>query len=258
MASITSQAQLNRLSRLSFCYLCGEPFRGFGTDRDHVPPSAIFLKRDRDFPLILPTHKECNRAQSVNDSKIGNLFRLLRGEEYKPSRGKLAISEAPSYPSAKTITNLDLQGIIRRWVRGFHAALYGTFLPDMRNFSTSPPLASATEDLTEKPLPETHTVFIQTLKKNRTAGTIDRIICRNNACVYECVWVRDDQGQWMNIFCLDLYGWIRATPSESGLTPRGCVGAYWIPDRSCPILGTSASVLDFPYANRDIFDPFAS
>jgi hypothetical protein len=252
MTSITSRSQVSRLSRLSFCYICGESFKGFDNDRDHVPPSAIFQKCDRDFPLVLPTHKKCNRKQSVHDSQIGNLFRLLRGEEYKP------ISKVPNYPNVKAITNLDLRMIIRRWVRGFHAALYGTFLPDMMNFSTSPPLAPATEDLIEKPLPETHTVFIQALKKNRTAGTIDRIVCRNNACVYECVWVRDDQRQWMCIFCLDLYGWIRATPSEDGLTPRGCVGAYWMPNRSCPILGTSESILEFPYANRDVVDPFAS
>jgi hypothetical protein len=257
MASITSQAQVKRLSRLSFCYLCGQPFRGFENDRDHVPPNAIFQKRDRDFPLILPTHRECNRAQSVDDSKIGNLFRLLRGEEYQSARGKLGISEAPIYPNVKAIDNLYLQGIIRRWVRGFHSALYGEFLPDRSNFSTSPPLASTSEDQTERPLPETHAAFTDALKKNRTAGTMDRIICRNNTCIYECVWVLDDRSQWMCIFCLDIYGWIKATPRESGLTPRGCVGAYWMPDRTCPILGTSSTVLDFPFINRNTLDPFA-
>jgi hypothetical protein len=243
---------------LSFCYLCGQPFKGFTQNEDHVPPDAVFLKVDRNPPLKLPTHNKCNQDQSVEDGRIGNLFRLLRGEAYKPERGKLLISEFQDKPEAMGVHDLDIRGIIRRWVRGFHAALYRTFLPEMMNFSTSPPLSTADENYFEAPLPETHLVFVETLKRNRITGTVDRIICRNNTCLYESVWVYDDQKRWMCIFGLDLYGWIRASPSRIGLTPRGCVGAYWMPDRSCPILGTQASTLYFPYPINDILNPFGT
>ena len=41
-------------------YLCGLAFQdGDQKNRDHVPPSAIFLEADRNFPLIPPTHYLC-------------------------------------------------------------------------------------------------------------------------------------------------------------------------------------------------------
>jgi hypothetical protein len=227
-------------------------------NRDHDPPNLIFCKEDRDYPIILPTHKQCNSKQSVEDSRIGNLFRVLRGEYYKKSREKLSLSTLSSRPRVVAISGLDFPGIIRRWVQGFHASLYHTFLPVSRNFSTTPPLPRASEDGVDvMPLPEVYPIFVYTLKKNRIAGSIDQIVCRNGTCTYECVWVRDDQGRWMCIYALDIYNWIRAAPSSIGLTPRGCVGAYWMPDRSCPILATTSTELIYPVPNSNIVNPFS-
>jgi hypothetical protein len=71
---LDTQKALRPLQRLPFCYWCGRDLAGEAdTNVDHVPPSTIFLKDDRSFPLILPTHVECNGERSVHDQLMGTL-----------------------------------------------------------------------------------------------------------------------------------------------------------------------------------------
>jgi hypothetical protein len=83
MVSLTSQKDFRPVQRLSFCYLCGEPFREVDKpDRDHVPPDAAFATEQKE-PLLLPTHVACNRRHGPMDEKMAQLLGLLRG--YVPS-----------------------------------------------------------------------------------------------------------------------------------------------------------------------------
>jgi len=118
---------LKGASGLSFCYLCGTTFRpGDETDRDHVPPSGLFAKADRDPPLILLTHRRCNRSRSTEDQEISQLVGVLHGRRVNARHNKLQIQVgwSPDGQPAVVATPIDVKAAIRRWVRGFHAALY--------------------------------------------------------------------------------------------------------------------------------------
>jgi len=42
---LRTQQAVRPAQKLAFCYLCGKPFQdGDQKNRDHVPPSAIFLR----------------------------------------------------------------------------------------------------------------------------------------------------------------------------------------------------------------------
>lgn len=260
MVVLESQAAVNSVKNLPFCYLCGLKFDGHSEwNRDHVPPNAIFASKDRDFPLLLPTHARCNKNRSDEDAKIGNLFRVMRGESYSPHRGRLELHIPVSYPQTNAVTNFDLQAVIRRWIRGFHAALYRQFLPDEKNFSTMPPLVRATADGSQlQDLPEVYPLFIELIKRNRSTKSLDRIQIRNKTCTYECVWTKFDNEDWWCVYALDIYNWINVLPSELESQRRGCVGAYRCPDGKRPLSGTETTNLDFHFLNSDPVDPFGT
>lgn len=84
MPSILTQKELQDARSQDFCYLCGERFEANSKQSpDHVPPRSIFAKDDRDPPLILPTHHNCNQERSVEDELIGQLVAVLHGR-YPP------------------------------------------------------------------------------------------------------------------------------------------------------------------------------
>jgi hypothetical protein len=138
---IDTHKSLRPLQNLPFCYLCGGALQGEDRDTDHVPPSTIFLKRDRDFPLVLPTHVSCNGGRSVEDQLVGTLIGVLHNKPAASGAKRLDLRGGPLTDGTNVVTvhNLDLRAIIRRWVRGFHAALYGEYVPD-DVFMTVPPL----------------------------------------------------------------------------------------------------------------------
>ena len=51
-----------------------------------------------------------------------------------------------------------------------------------------------------------HTFFVGQIKRNRLAGRLDRIVCYNGKCVYECVWDKADGGSQLR-FCLECVDW---------------------------------------------------
>jgi hypothetical protein len=258
---LSSQHDFRSLQRLPFCYLCGHKFDSAeAVNRDHVPPSAIFATDDREPALILPTHALCNELRSGEDQLSAQLVGAIYGREEDARHFKLDLisgrfKDGTPFAAAQ---NLNLKPIIKRWVAGFHAALYLEPLPLGTRWSTQMPLPDAIVEpngLKATPIGEAALKFIEELKRNRRVGTIDSIVCRNRKCVYECVWTQFDNGQWFCLFCLDLYDRISLGDSNK-FVQRGCVGSYILPQVGIPVGATVATRLIFDVENRSPLDPF--
>jgi hypothetical protein len=257
---IDTQKAMRKVRALPFCYLCGDPLTDPQND-DHVPPTAIFLNGDRNFPLILPTHDRCNGDRSSEDQVIGQLVGVLHGKAPDARHDKLDVKPVlfEDGTVGAAVRDVDLRAIIRRWVRGFHAALYEEFLPDKaRMFSTCPPLPEAQRPNGEvRPVPVASVLprFVEEIKRNRATGSLDRVMCRNGKCVYECVWAQADRGQWLCVYALDLYGWIKLGDPVH-FEARGCVGTYRRVQGGTPRRATTGTRLVFSVENREGLDPF--
>ena len=260
-AILDTQKAMQGVRALPFCYLCGVIFDCTEVpNADHVPPSGLFAVTDRDFPLILPTHPTCNANQSKDDQVVGQLVGVIHGRRPNPTHKKFRVSVGrfENGSTALVVGGLDLRRIIRRWIRGFHAALYSEHLPENSRFLTCPPLPEA-EPLADgpkfRPVMDVVPKFVEELKRNRATGTLDRIVCRNGKCRYECVWSQADNGTWMCIYGLDLYEWINLGDTAN-FEPRGCVGSYIRSGGGFPPRGTCTTRLEFSVVNRARLDPF--
>ena len=247
--------------------MCGKTFsEGAEKDRDHVPPKSIFATEDRDLPLILPTHSCCNRAQSDYDEIVGQLVAAIHGKYPKPANMKLDVQVAESAEqehrplgSAALISTGSSAG-----GRAFHAALYREVLPDndgttdgtMFGFDPPFPVGHVDKDgeISVDAIRPHHTYFVKQVKRNRTAGRLDRIVCFNGKCVYECVWDKADGGQPICIFALNLYDWSSLANTED-FPKRGCVGTY-LPVKGRPLDATTATSIAIPISNVEKLDPF--
>jgi hypothetical protein len=81
------------------------------------------------------------------------------------------------------LVTLDIRGLVVRWVRGFHAALYNEYIPREGNFATLHPFPEVkyTSDVGFQVMP-TQKAFAQfalEIKRNRQLQNLDRIVCRN-------------------------------------------------------------------------------
>lgn len=260
MPSVTTQADLRRVRDLDFCHACGERFAASDrTNHDHVPAEACFEKTDRNPPLKLRSHVACNGNHKLNDEKVGELIAAHRRKSVEVT-SRLRVSLFNETRTGRTVGaahNLDLMGCIRRWVGGFHAALYLEPLNPRTLFQITPPLPHAVirEPMTVEPIPATLPKFVHTLKLNRAARNVDRIITNGGRLRYECVWAQDDRGRhWLCIWALDLYGWIGLGDRRFG--HRGCTGAYLLDSGQPPPTATRATRIEAPIENRDPFDAF--
>ncbi|MCX5643149.1 MAG: hypothetical protein NTZ17_00445 [Phycisphaerae bacterium] len=262
---ITSDIQLRQAQKLAFCYLCG---RGFEVKehvtRDHVPPKAVFLPCDRTKPLILPTHDNCNQRESRGDEVVGQLIGALYGVYPRMERRRVKIGvyeNAVNKTPVLALEGISLTGVIARCIKGFHAALYGEYLPKTTPHWFDPPTAVGSKKGNQIVFEETRPhflLFVRTIKKNRKAGRVDRISCFNDKCVYECVWERTDGGTWACFFALNIYDW-KELGDASHQPRRGCVGFY-MPTRGRPpqaMIGITR-VLEIPIPNAEAFDPFGN
>ena len=270
MPSLTTQQDFRKVQKLPFCYLCGEQFKpDDNTNKDHMPPSSLFLDEDRDVPLILPTHVECNASEQVSDELLAQLIKLIHGWPLKPGHRPLDLTVV--WRGGKPVTlsrGWNIHAFIRRCVRGFHAALYGQWLPSDTWNVFHPPLRGAQLDaetgqptdkvqamlMTDAGLGQ-HALFAQVLKQNRVAKNTDKVVCRNGKCIYECIWSHSDSGQPICIFGLKIYDW-QQFGDVAGYRRRGCVGIYG-PTAGRPVPATRATDLEFPFSNSDDLDPFA-
>lgn len=256
MLAILTEHDLKKCWRIPFCYLCGKSFAaGQPKNRDHVPPNSIFAKDDQVQPLILPTHRRCNAENSPYDEQIGQLVAVIHGKYPDPKSMKLtvgAVNVTGSDVPAAFVKNLQFQRIVFRWLRAFHAALYGQYLPSCGGY-IHPPFPEF-DDLPGRS-EQSVRLYVETVKQNRVSKTIDTIVCRNGKCRYECFWSHTDDGRPMCVFALDIYGWSRLGDVHH-YPQRSCVGSY-MPPEGIPPSASRATTLVFPFANRDALDAFA-
>lgn len=248
--------------RLGICYLCTKPLiKGHKRSADHVPPKTIFADTDREPVLVLPTHPSCNLAQSAEDEIMGKLLGALHGKPANPKGRKLKIGTATFADGSVGLglTDLSLKEVIFRWIRGFHAALYGVPL-GASGYAVHPPLQEARfdgEKVVEVPLDPIVEKLVEEVKRNRATNSLDIIECRNGKCRYECVWAQADSGRRVCIWALDVYGW-RDLGDSFHFAPRGCVGIYWQNDGHVPASATLGTKLDFDVPNADQLDAFGA
>lgn len=270
MPKLTSQRDLRSASQLPFCYLCGDAFSpNDDVNDDHVPPTSLFEKKDRDAPLILRTHVLCNHGEHINDEMIGQLVAFIHGRPLASNRRPLKAQLIKDNGDTITMSRmLNIHGFIRRCVRACHAALYHFWLPTDTPNAFHPPLRGGVFDsdtgqptdefnaqlLNDKALGQ-HALWTMVLKQNRVANNTDKIVCRNGTCIYECVWTHMDNGAPICILGLKIYEWQRFGDMV-GYERRGCVGMY-MPKAGRPPNATKATDLDFPFSNRQKLDPFA-
>jgi hypothetical protein len=260
---LREQKDLQALRKLPFCYVCGSEFApGEKQTRDHVPAKACFDPTDRTPPLLLPTHAGCNSENTLVDEKIGQLVGLRRGAAPEPSKGRLRIraTNSPEGGMMGGVNNLDVPSAIKRWIRGFHAALYGEPMPTETLFAMETPFPMATiEDgrIAFRPLREgQHREFVEVLRRQRVANNVDSIRCNNGKLVYECVWDFFNDGiARLCIFALDLYGWADLGDTAH-FQRRACVGSYVLPGQAAPARATSAAAFRVLLPEVDPFDPF--
>lgn len=234
---LSTQQHFRPLQTLRFCYLCclditDAQLANGEINREHVPPTGMFKEADRDVPLILPAHATCNNALKDDDQISAQLMRLIHG---RPSNehNQLDVYAGilPDGTETAAIGGFDFRSIIRRFVRGFHSALYREPIPDFGQFMTSPPLPEA--ELTPDgprflPVEAIVNEFIPELQRHHAAGNVDSVVCRNGKVRYECVWMKADGGQWLCFYSLDINNWGALAPTE-GFNNSKCVGAYFLP-----------------------------
>jgi hypothetical protein len=264
MIRLQSQGDFQRIRRqVRVCYICSEPLNGDEPEnRDHVPPKTLFPRSDRGNPLILDTHKRCNGECSTRDEIVGQHLHGLQGrepDERHDRRGLVQVLD--QYGQLQTVLpgeHLCLDWEIDRWVRGCHAALYGTPLPrnHVHRYVHPPvPVGTLENDRVQfdRELPQ-RPMIAKLIRDNRMAGTIDRIVAWNGAFTYETVWQVDDGGRWFCVWAMRIYDWERlggvGHPAQ-----RGCCGIYW--NVAKPLIAARATALRIPIRNRFPLDPFA-
>jgi hypothetical protein len=157
MPTLVGQKSLQIVNKkLPFCYICGQILSDpEKSDRDHVPPKACIANRDKAHsPLILPTHKVCNASFKIDDERVGQFLSILHGRVTTAQNDRLERQRFSSSPvtqegtQSESITNVDMYGVVARWVRAFHAALYMQPLPINTRFATELPsgVVSPTEE----------------------------------------------------------------------------------------------------------------
>lgn len=236
MRSITTEAQLRAARRIRFCYLCGAGFEpGVRSTRDHVPPRKVFASSDRSPPLVLPVHHECNQSQSSEDEVIGQLVSLIHGPPPPKHRQRfLATKFSPasgSGPEFHGVQDLHLPDIIWRWVRAFHSALYGEFLPTNLGRGLMTPFPGGNiingKLVMDEDRPH-HREMAFTLKQHIALGRVDEVRCCNNKCRYVCTWLTYDSGEPFCLYGVRLYTW-ELLGDVKNFVKRGCVGFFDYP-----------------------------
>lgn len=266
MVSVRSHNEFREVQRLPFCYLCGRAFevdpdnQEDKKDRDHVPSKKMFAVADRESrPLLLPTHRRCNRAHSNDDEQVNQFVRLMHSAPKSPKDVSALRAGVHRFGDSQlpmaTVDRLPLPQIIARWLRGFHAALYGSLQPELSGH-ISMPFPSSDDLRSLHQIPPQHFLFTDILKRNRKVGRVDVIEAFNGRLRYECTWPNFDDGRPFCCFGLDIYGWKEL--GNTGLQPaRNCVGFYFAPKDGVPSCATRATSLAIPTRNWDLLDPFS-
>ena len=132
MIEIVTQKHAREVMRLDFCYVCGEPFtEKCPKTRDHVPPRSVFQLDDRNWPLILPAHEQCNSEYSFSDEQARGLVDIVQasGDRVPPLGTEVVgIEDEKGELCGAAMSGLQLRRIVAKILRACYAALYGEFL----------------------------------------------------------------------------------------------------------------------------------
>lgn len=263
MPEILSQAAAQEAKRIPFCYLCGQRVFKDHRNDDHVPPKALFSKDDRAKGPVLKlwTHPECNAQCSAEDERTAQLLSVfLWNDGIDPQRSHLKFirNRIDQFGNKlECVSGANLDWSIIRWIRGFHAALYGEYAPPHLQYAPSLPFAmgTLTEDRAKMRAPQlAHEELVRTLVINRWSHTTNRIVLYGGKLEYECCWTRYDHGSDMCIWALRIYNW-----EKLGMPPvgpgRGCVGCYDCRGRR-PLLANNPTKIIYPTPKLNLLDPF--
>ena len=139
MIALSLQNDFREIRDLPFCYLGGKQFHQWdATNHDHVPPKSIFKIADRNIPLKLKVHKEgCHSPIYLDDEVLGQLISLFHGKQLDEQNDKLKIDFFQKEDSGRllaaftTHNNMHLLAHwLQRWLKGFHAALFRSPIPE--------------------------------------------------------------------------------------------------------------------------------
>lgn len=261
MPSLTEPHQFNRpIDPGGFCYLCGDALDDQPANTQHVVPKKLFHPCDRSPLLMLVAHEACNAAESMNDQDIGQLVGLLWRTPREIDRNadrlrkKVSMHQVQGSGQASgAIDGLPLRRIILRWVQGFHAAIYGAFLPEETHFVVQEPFPGGDQIGQAYAIQPWHAAFVAVIKKNRLAGRLDAVEYPSGQCSYHCIWEKTDDGRDMCVFALDLYGWSRLG-DDHHYPRRSCGGSYL---SARPAVATRAVGVEVPFSNVHPNDAFA-
>lgn len=261
MVSITTQKDCRKIKGLPFCYICGEFFDDVRIQNDdHVPPKSIFKKEDRNFPLIMPAHQDgCHSDMNLDDEILVQLISLMHGKQPSKKNDKLKIEiydVAGSNNTTAVFRQRNVESLLKRWLKAFHAALYNQPLLDDARFAIQSPFPSYNAETgKQNQIKEQHYEFVKCIKRNRLANNIDFIETNNGKLRYECVWDQLSNKKWICVFAINLYEWINLG-DVNNFSPRGCAGIYEPPSGKPPLTASLASNLEFPFDNTYPADPF--
>jgi len=258
MATLRTQRDFRPLQKLSFCYLCGRPFGPEGRSTgDHVPPRTVFLKSDRSPVLKLPVHDACNQRESTDDEVFGQFISLLHGAVVprEKQRFRAVSADLGGEEPFAGVTGVELNRIIWRWVRGFHAALYREVLPLAAWYGLTTPFPHADQvggTLKFQDLRLDQMEMALTLRQQIKYGRIDEILSCSGKCRFVCSWLTSDDGSPFCLYGLRIYAWEKLADTKR-FPPRGCVGIYPHPTPPGAALGTK---IILPSTAFTLFDPF--
>ena len=267
MVEITTQQHARKVSHLDFCYVCGKPFtESHPSTRDHVPPTKMFLEEDRNWPLILPAHRECNSKYSFSDEQAKGLLALLHPTDNPVPPHKteqVGIVERNGKPTGVLLQGLSLRRVVAKILRACHAALYGEYLPNEdTNRAILLPLPifdPETGDVDKNELLPQHEMLCKVLKDNRNISNVDTIQAYNGKFKFEAVWgtLDNDSETHFGVFAIDIYQWHNLANGVLG-RPQGCFGMYRLNRSPIPENACVVTSLELPYSYSEPLNPFES
>lgn len=264
MLEVITEQQAREVANLDFCYMCGNSFTEANpSTRDHVPPKRIFLPEDRNWPLILPAHEQCNSEYSFSDEQAKGLLNLLHPTNTgnPPLKTKIiGIVKKGDKPTGVLLEGLSLGTIVSKILRACHAALYREHLPVKTNNMILLPLPifdPETGEVAEETRLPQHQSLCKLLKDNRRLSNIDRVRAYNGKFRFEAVWSRaDDNVTNFAAFGIDIYDWHRLA-NEVLEQPQGCIGTYHIGKGAIPSNASVASkTIELPFTYSEPLNPF--
>jgi hypothetical protein len=203
----------------------------------------------------------CNDRFKKDDERVGQFLSLLHGELAKAEKRRLRYRRF-SNPAldrqgrqVEAVSNVDMYGVVYRWVRAFHAALYQQPIPQKVNYAIELPFDVVSPIggayIVDDGRPRQRALCEETIARNRLTSTIDRLAGWNGKLQYECVWVRTPIHAYC-VFWLNFYGW-RQLAKINGHSPRDCVGFYQLSLGEMPTQATKESELIMKPGRRSRF-----